>query len=74
VNNLLVNYNYRLLDVDVRCYGGAALVGAHGSWTSRAGTRGFSRYVDVYACTPHGWKVVPHKSRGRRRRGNRDAH
>ncbi len=52
----LVTYN--LDEVDVRLYGDVALVRAKGSWTSKAGARGFSRYVDVYVHERNDWKVV----------------
>jgi ketosteroid isomerase-like protein len=50
--------NYRLDEVDVRFYGDVALVRATGSWTSKSGTPGLSRYVDVYAHSGSEWKAV----------------
>jgi hypothetical protein len=50
--------SYHLDDVTVRCYGDAALVRATGSWVATNGSRGISRYVDVYARQDGEWKVV----------------
>ncbi len=50
--------DYRLDEVDVRFYGDVALVRATGSWTTKSGTPGLSRYVDVYAKSGSEWKAV----------------
>lgn len=50
--------DYRLVSVEVRFYGTAALVRAHGAWLGRDGRPGVSRYVDVYVRTAHGWRAV----------------
>jgi len=50
--------DYRLAEVDVRCYGDVALVRALGVWTTKSGTPGTSRYVDVYVRSDGDWKVV----------------
>ena len=49
---------YRLDEVDIRCYGEVALVRATGLWTARDGTPGVSRYVDVYVRSGGDWKAV----------------
>lgn len=49
---------YRLDYVDVRFYGQVALVRASGSWTTKTGVAGVSRYLDVYVCSEGEWKVV----------------
>jgi ketosteroid isomerase-like protein len=50
--------DYKLQDVDVRIYGTAALVQATGQWTGQDGSKGMSRYTDVYVQTVAGWKTV----------------
>jgi ketosteroid isomerase-like protein len=50
--------DYRLQDVDVRIYGSTALVQATGLWTGKNGTKGMSRYIDVYAKSGEEWKTV----------------
>lgn len=50
--------DYKLQDVDVRIYGNAALVQATGVWTEQDGSRGMSRYTDVYVQSVAGWKTV----------------
>lgn len=50
--------DYKLQDVDVRIYGNAALVQATGVWTGQDGSRGMSRYTDVYVQSVAGWKTV----------------
>ncbi len=50
--------DYKLEKVNVRIYGGAALVQATGLFTRRDGSRGISRYTDVYVQTEQGWKAV----------------
>jgi len=49
---------YRLDEVDVRFYGDVALVRATGSWETKTGVPGMSRYVDVYVRTGNEWKAV----------------
>jgi ketosteroid isomerase-like protein len=49
---------YTLEEVQVQCFGETALVRALGSWTTRDGTVGRSRYVDVYVRRDGVWKVV----------------
>ena len=49
---------YRLDEVDVRFYGDVALVRATGSWKTRTGVPGTSRYVDVYVRIRDEWKTV----------------
>ncbi len=50
--------SYGLDEVDVRIYGDVGLVRAAGSWEKKNGTRGLSRYIDVYVLFEHEWKVV----------------
>jgi hypothetical protein len=50
--------DYHLDEVDVRFYWDVALVRATGSWTTKSGTPGLSRYVDVYAKSGSEWKAV----------------
>ena len=50
--------DYQLEKVNVRIYGGVALVRATGLFTRRDGSRGMSRYTDVYLQTGQGWKAV----------------
>jgi ketosteroid isomerase-like protein len=49
---------YRLDEVEVRCYGDVGLVRATGSWHAKDGTPGLSRYVDIYVRGPEGWRAV----------------
>ena len=49
---------YRLDEVNVRFYGDVALVRASGSWKTKHGIPGVSRYVDVYVRAGQEWKVV----------------
>jgi ketosteroid isomerase-like protein len=49
---------YRLDEVDLRIYGDVALVRANGSWKTKAGVPGLSRYIDVYVRTGGQWKAV----------------
>jgi ketosteroid isomerase-like protein len=49
---------YRLDEVEIRCYGEVGLVRATGSWVARDGTPGMSRYVDIYVRGPEGWRAV----------------
>jgi ketosteroid isomerase-like protein len=50
--------DYKLEQVDVRVYGDAALVQATGLWTRRDGSKGMSRYIDVYVKHDSDWKTV----------------
>ncbi len=50
--------SYRLAEVNVRIYGDTALVQAHGLFTRSDGTRGSSRYIDVYVRSHGKWKTV----------------
>jgi ketosteroid isomerase-like protein len=50
--------DYKLEQVDVRFYGNVALVIATGLWTSKTGSSGMSRYIDVYAQQSGEWKTV----------------
>ena len=49
---------YRLDEVDVRFYGDVALVRATGSWKTKDGVPGMSRYLDVYVYAGKEWKAV----------------
>jgi hypothetical protein len=42
----------------VRFYGDVALVRATGSWKTKSGAPGLSRYVDVYVRAGDDWKAV----------------
>lgn len=50
--------DYKLEHVDVRVYGDVALVRATGLWTSKSGSMGMSRYLDVYVKQREEWKAV----------------
>jgi ketosteroid isomerase-like protein len=50
--------DYKLEQVDVRIYGDAALVLATGRWTGKNGSKGMSRYIDVYVKQRDEWKTV----------------
>jgi len=50
--------DYKLEQVNVRLYGDAALVQATGLWTRRDGSKGMSRYIDVYVRHESEWKTV----------------
>jgi ketosteroid isomerase-like protein len=50
--------DYKLEGVQVRIYGGAAVVQATGLFSRKDGSSGMSRYTDVYARMDDGWKVV----------------
>ena len=50
--------DYKLQKVDVRIYGIVALVQATGLWTGKDGSKGLSRYIDVYVKTRDGWRTV----------------
>jgi hypothetical protein len=50
--------DYKLEQVDVRLYGSAGLVQATGLWTSADGSKGMSRYIDVYIKREGEWKTV----------------
>ena len=49
---------YKLAEVNIRIYGGVALVQATGHFTRLDGISGVSRYIDVYVYTGDGWKTV----------------
>jgi ketosteroid isomerase-like protein len=49
---------YTLEDVRIRMYGDVALVHATGSFTRRDGSRGTSRYTDVYALRNGRWRAI----------------
>ena len=49
---------YKLDKVNVRIYGGVALVQATGLWTRKDGSKGLNRYTDIYVQTGGEWKVV----------------
>jgi ketosteroid isomerase-like protein len=49
---------YKLEHVDVRIYSNAALVMATGFWSGRNGSKGMSRYIDVYVKQGEEWKTV----------------
>lgn len=50
--------SYSLEDVVVRQFGNAALIHGTGIFTRADGTRGISRYTDVYCKTALGWQAV----------------
>lgn len=50
--------DYELQKVNVRIYGGVALVQATGLWTKRDQSKGVSQYIDVYVRTGAEWKAV----------------
>lgn len=50
--------DYQLQDVHVRTYGEIALIRATGRFVRTDGTRGLSRYVDVYARHDGEWKTI----------------
>jgi hypothetical protein len=50
--------HYQLDEVDVRLYNEVALVRCTGSWLTKHGTPGISRYVDIYVRQDNEWKVV----------------
>ena len=50
--------DYTLQDVSVRIYGNVALIQATGFWTGKDGSKGMSRYIDVYVKTDEEWKTV----------------
>jgi len=50
--------DYKLQNVDVRIYGGVALVRATGVWTGKDGSKGMSRYIDVYVKAGREWRTV----------------
>jgi hypothetical protein len=49
---------YKLEQVEVRIYEPVALVLATGVWNTSDGTRGISRYIDVYVKTDGEWRTV----------------
>jgi ketosteroid isomerase-like protein len=50
--------DYKLEQMDVRIYGDTALVQATGLWTGRDGSKGMSRYIDVYVREESEWRAV----------------
>lgn len=50
--------DYRLQNVSVRIYGNVALIQATGHWTGKDGSKGLSRYIDVYVKVNGEWKTV----------------
>jgi ketosteroid isomerase-like protein len=50
--------DYTLRDVSVRIYGNVALIQATGHWSGKDGSKGLSRYIDVYVKTGEDWKTV----------------
>lgn len=50
--------DYTLQDVNVRIYGNVALIQATGHWTGKDGSKGLSRYIDVYVKAGAEWKTV----------------
>ena len=50
--------DYKLEKVNVRIYGIVALVRATGLFARKDGSRGLSRYTDIYVQTEQGWKAV----------------
>ena len=49
---------YRLEQVDVRFFGSVALVHATGLFTRKDGSKGMSRYTDVYEWVGNDWKAI----------------
>ena len=49
---------YKLEDVNVRIYGKVALIQATGHWIGKDGSKGLSRYIDVYVKAEENWKTV----------------
>ena len=49
---------YEIGEVAVRIHGDAAYVTALGTWLRKDGSTGQTRYIDSYARTADGWKVV----------------
>lgn len=49
---------YKLDNVNVRIYRGVAIVQATGLWTRKDGSKGLSRYTDIYVKTGGDWKAV----------------
>jgi ketosteroid isomerase-like protein len=50
--------DYHLEQVDVRLFGGTAIVHATGRFSRKDGSKGVSRYTDVYVKTKEDWKAV----------------
>lgn len=50
--------DYKLQNVGVRIYGEVALVQATGVWTGKDGSKGMSRYIDVYVKAGEEWRTV----------------
>jgi ketosteroid isomerase-like protein len=49
---------YRLDEVSIRIYGDVGLIRANGSWKTKTGVLGVSRYTDIYVRTGNEWKAV----------------
>jgi ketosteroid isomerase-like protein len=49
---------YDLSEVSIRVHGDAALVSALGTWERKDGTRGRTRYIDVWVRKDGEWKAV----------------
>lgn len=50
--------SYTLDDANIRIFGDTALVHGKGSFVRMDGSKGQSRYTDVYVRYPDGWKAV----------------
>jgi ketosteroid isomerase-like protein len=50
--------HYQLEEVDVRFYGNVALIRCTGSWQTKQGVPGISRYVDVWVDFGEQWRCV----------------
>ena len=50
--------DYKLQEVNLRIYGDVALVRATGLWTGKNGSKGMSRYTDIYVKRSDEWKTV----------------
>jgi hypothetical protein len=49
---------YKLQNVNIRIYGITALVQATGLFTRKDGSKGVSRYTDIYVKSDEDWKTV----------------
>jgi hypothetical protein len=49
---------YDLSEVTIRIHGDAALVSALGTWERKDGSKGRTRYVDVWIRRDGAWKAV----------------
>jgi ketosteroid isomerase-like protein len=50
--------DYKFEQVEVRIYGDTGLVQATGFWIGKNGSKGMSRYIDVYVRIAGEWKTV----------------